>query len=264
MLKQLLFLSLFIYQYNYAQNTSIEIVGEVLNTNSVGIEHTHVLNLSSKLGTVTTSNGKFRIRVKEGDWIQVSNLQYQQKKIKITKSDIQNKVAVVYLLLKVNELNEVVIKKKLSGYLDFDRLKSIKSTKGKIDKTYYNFSNLNMRIKPKVYTKADAIYHTDPTIRNAPVKIVNATIPDRHLMQKRNRRARIKFKSNFPKYLVALFGERYFTEHLKIPNDHYYRFIDYCSNSGIEELYKNDKHLDLLKVLLKESQTYLLQLEKKQ
>ena len=62
-----------------AQNKRAEINGTILNTNSLGIANTHVINLSTKLGTVTDALGKFKLHVNIGDWLQISNLQYQQK-----------------------------------------------------------------------------------------------------------------------------------------------------------------------------------------
>ena len=86
-------------------------------------------------------------------------------------------------------------------------------------------------------------------------------IPDRALEAKKARRRDINFKESFPGKLMHLFGARFFFVKLKIPKDNYYPFLQYCNPSGIERLFKDKKHLEILKILLKESKSYLLLLE---
>ena len=74
-------------------------------------------------------------------------------------------------------------------------------------------------------------------------------------------RKELNFKESFPEKLKKLFGDHFFFVRLKIPKDKYYHFLAYCNSLGIEELYKNNKHLDILKILLKESKSYILLLE---
>jgi hypothetical protein len=58
-----------------------------------------------------------------------------------------------------------------------------------------------------------------------------------------------------------MFGEQFFFVKLKIPKEKYFHFLEYCAPLNIETLYKEEKFLDLLKILLKESKSYLLLLE---
>ncbi|NVK51588.1 MAG: carboxypeptidase-like regulatory domain-containing protein [Flavobacteriaceae bacterium] len=240
----------------------VEITGTLVDLNSDAIANAHIVNLNTNMGTISNSKGIFKLKVKEGDWIKITNLKYQQKKLKITRSNIKSKTKLIYLISNVNLLEEVEIKKRITGFLNFDRIEKSKDTIPKIDSLYYDFSKMDIKPIKKVYTKADALYNTDPTMKNAPVTFAAVSIPNYRLIKKRKLRKKLTFKVSFPDKLKQLLGERYFFEKLKIPKDKYYHFIDYCSYVGVEQLYKDKKYVDLLKILLKESKSYLLLQEK--
>lgn len=244
-----------------AQSKRVEITGTLFDLNSKGIESAHIINLNTNIGTISNSKGIFKLKVKEGDWIKITNLLYKQKTLKVTKTNIKTKSKIVYLISTINELEEIEIKRKMVGFLNQDRIKNAKDTTKKVDKDFYDFSKMDLKPEKKVYTKADAIYNTDPTIRNAPVSIVSATIPNLRLKRRRKLKKKLAFKASLPEELKTLLGEDYFFKKLKIPKEKYHHFIDYCTYVGIEQLYKDKKYVDLLKILLKESKSYLLILE---
>ena len=114
----------------------------------------------------------------------------------------------------------------------------------------------------KMKELGSSIQKTDPTRKFAPVTLVSASMPDKSLIKKRAQRKRLNFKESFPYLLKKLFGEEFFFVKLKIPKEKYFHFLSYCNPLGIEQLYKEGRRLELLKVLLKESKSYLLLLEK--
>ena len=73
----------------------------------------------------------------------------------------------------------------------------------------------------------------------------------------------LKFRENFPKMLLSEFGEPFFENDLKIPIEKYYSFLEYCNPLGIENLFKQNRKIELINVLKKESITYLLLINKK-
>ena len=62
--------------------------------------------------------------------------------------------------------------------------------------------------------------------------------------------------------LLSEFGEPFFENDLKIPTDNYYNFLEYCNPLGIEDLFKQNRKIELINVLKKESISYLLLLNK--
>jgi translation initiation factor IF-1 len=114
MMKNLTLLFFFIGISNLlsSQEKRVEINGVVINPLSKAIKNSNILNLSTKRGAVSNNEGSFTIRAQKGDWIQITNIQYQTKRIRITQGVIKAHFLRVYLLPIINVLDEVEIKKK--------------------------------------------------------------------------------------------------------------------------------------------------------
>ena len=84
------------------------------------VEGIHVLNKTSVKYTVTDSDGSFIIMVKPNDTLTISSLKYNIKEVVITSFIISENNLRIYLNEKVNELEEVIVGKVLSGSLDSD------------------------------------------------------------------------------------------------------------------------------------------------
>lgn len=246
-----------------AQSNRVLINGTIKNASLKPIINSHILNLTTGVGTISNKDGEFHIPVKEGDWLQVSNIQFITKKIKIKRGNLKERRLSIYLLPIKNELEEAVIKKKMKGILSLDRINKEKDTIPKIDKEYYNFSKMDLSIKKikNLQDKRDAQYHTDPTMKNVATTIVSVGIPDNSTKKKQARRKFINFKNKFPTLLINKYGHALFLETLKIPKDQIYHFLEYCNQFKIEQLFKDQKHLEVLKILLKQSKSYLLLIE---
>lgn len=263
-----LFFFLLYFQFSFSQEKRIEMNGVVINQSSKGLINSHIVNLSTNEGTVSDDNGKFTIHAKKGDWIQISNIQFLGKKIKVTNGSFNARFLRVYLLPRTNLLEEVEIKKKLNGDLIHDRINKEKDTiKDQMKSIVDYIMGLGFENIMKMGIGKDERHLQKPTVKPGQLpgfKGVggSALIPYADLKKKRADRKFISFKEKLPKELKKIFGEHFFFEKLKIPKDKYYHFIDYCTPLGIEQLYRNKKHLDILKILLKAGESYLLILEK--
>lgn len=262
-----LFFFYFIFQISFSQEKRVEINGVIVNPSSKRLVNSHIVNLSTNDGTVSDDSGKFTILAKKGDWIQITNIQFIGKKIRITKGNFTTRFLRIYLLPKTNLLEEVEIKKKLKGVLSLDRTNGQKdSIKDQMKSMVDYIMGLGFENIMKMGIGKDEHHLAKPTVTPGQLpgfKGVggSATIPYADLEKKRANRKRINFKEAFPEELKKLFGEHFFFVQLKIPKEKYYHFLAYCNPLGIEELYKNKKHLDILKILLKESKSYLLLIE---
>jgi hypothetical protein len=258
----LLFLYL-ISQSSDAQTARIVINGKIKNSVAKPISNTHIINLTTKVGTVSNEDGAFQIPVKEGDWLQISNIQFITKKVKIKKGNLKEQSLLIHLIPVENKLEEVVIKKKLKGFLSLDRIDKKKDTIPKVNKEYYNFSTMDLSFKgiKNLQDKSNAQYQTDPTMKNVATTIASVGISDNSSKKKRARRNLLNFKKNLPSLIIKEYGNKFFIETLKIPKNHLFLFLEYCNQFNIDQLFKERKHLKLLKILLKESKSYLLLLE---
>ena len=262
-----IFFFLLFFQLTFSQEKRVEINGIVVNQSTKGILNSHIVNLSTNEGTVSDDEGKFTIKVKKGDWIQISNIQFHSKKLRITNGSFKARFLRIFLLPIMNQLEEVVLKKKMKGVLSLDRINVQKDTIADQMKSIVDYiMGIGFDNIMKMGIGKDERHLAKPTVTPGQLpgfKGVggSATIPYADLKKKRADRKFISFKERFPLELIKIFGEHFFFERLKIPKDKYYHFIEYCTPLGIEQLYRNKKHLDVLKTLLKAGKSYLLLLE---
>ncbi len=109
------------------------------------LEGIHVLNLSAEEYTVSNSKGVFSIEVAIRDSILISSIQYIPKTIQITTTEMNTDTLVVVLEDRVNELDEVVVGKILTGDLNSD----IKNSDAKRDINFYDVGIPGYTGKPK-------------------------------------------------------------------------------------------------------------------
>jgi hypothetical protein len=247
-----------------AQEKRKSISGSIKNTNFLPIKDAHILNLNNYQGTISDALGHFEIPVKLGDWLQISNVQYKTKKFKISPANIKEGKLLIYMLELNSELNEVELKKKLNGFLNHDMVKKQADTIPSIDKDYYNFSKMDLSKLPLDNSKKppNAQLMTDPVAKVAGVPIATVGIPDNSSIKKKALLKSLDFKRNLSYKLKDRFGEAFFFKTLKIPKEKYPHFINYCSFLGVEQLYKDDKMLELITIFKKESIDYLKMIEK--
>ncbi|RED25267.1 hypothetical protein BD847_2016 [Flavobacterium cutihirudinis] len=115
-LKLLTTISFFTYQLSIAQTEKI-LRGKVLSQN-LALKNIEVINKTAKTSTRTNELGEFSILAKAQDSLILYSKDYFFTRLKITAKDIENNNLVVNMILKPEELNEVVINK-----VEFDKVK---------------------------------------------------------------------------------------------------------------------------------------------
>lgn len=122
-MKQKLLILLFLASLvSYSQ--SVEVLGKVTGLDDV--ENIHVINNSAQVYTITDKNGEFKIHVGVQDTLTFSSIQYKIKDVVVTHQMYYNKAILVKLDERVNELDEVIVGKILTG----DLLLDVGNTKG--------------------------------------------------------------------------------------------------------------------------------------
>ncbi|WP_299210955.1 hypothetical protein [uncultured Dokdonia sp.] len=105
----------------FSQET-IVLRGEVLN-DSIEKASLTVVNISLRKGAITNEAGIFEIPVRVSDTINISAVQYDSKQFVVTQKMYDRKTMSLYLVPKINELDEVKISNMdLTGYLRRDIL----------------------------------------------------------------------------------------------------------------------------------------------
>lgn len=257
-----------------AQEKRITIQGKI-QSEDLPLEDIHIFNKNSSRGSISNAKGNFEIPVKENDTLVFSGIQFYTLQFPITNEIIKKKQLVIDLLLQINELREVELKQhNLNGNLLTDRHKvpdSISKVNPQllqpaawdVDFTIVdNYDDVD-RTRPP-----DASALTNP---NMPVGgnilglLSYVTEPLLKEIKKIGKEKRdIKYKDMVAKQKTTLahenirteFGDAFFTSTLKIPVLQIDSFLNYCESKGIYDLYTKDKKIEMIDILIKESENY--------
>ncbi|MGJ8745894.1 hypothetical protein [Polaribacter sp.] len=265
MIKKILltFLVLGITNATFSQGQKTILYGKIVDSLDV-VKNANIINLKTNKGTFSLDDGTFAIQVSLGDSLHISSIQHRTKKIIISKSILVNKSATFYLKSNTYILDEFELKRNnLIGILGIDSKRVPKNRKDSLLKDAMNFSNVDFSQKD---SRIDANNRATPPIA---VTVANqySGLNIGNLVKILNpfkKQKRIKFKeedlnpnNTLPIQLLSELGDEFFFEKLKIPKENYLLFLEYCHLSELEELYKNNKILDLIEILQKESISYL-------
>ena len=105
--KLLTTISFFTYQLSISQTEKI-LNGKVLSQNRP-LHKVEVINKTAKTSTTTNENGEFSILVSVKDSVLFFSKDYFFKRLKISQENIDQNNIIVNMVLKPEELNEVVI-----------------------------------------------------------------------------------------------------------------------------------------------------------
>ncbi len=111
------------FQMSWSQ--TIDLQGKVTSVDD--IENIHIINKTSRKFTITNKKGEFVIPAKLNDTLIVSSIQNKLETILITMDHVLSKKIAISLEEHINELDEVIVGKYLSG----DLLKDMASVEGK-------------------------------------------------------------------------------------------------------------------------------------
>jgi hypothetical protein len=262
MLKKLLLVSFFFISIfnTFSQRKNKIISGKILD--SIGIvKNANIINLQTRQGTFSNDNGLFRIFVSEGDTISLSSIQHISKKIVITKKIIKKRKITILLKSNIYTLDEIELKRHdLSGRLGIDTKTIPTNKKDSLLRNVMDFSEINMKIvEGDDYIDARVrppVNNTDPTARFAGAGGA-AVIPFKGSERLWALRKKLAQKKAFPYKILSELGEKFFFDTLKIPIDKYFHFLEYCNPLEIEELHRKGKLLEVIKILRRESISYL-------
>jgi len=256
----------------FAQKSNVFLRGMVRDSLNL-IKDVHVINLNTLKGTYSNDYGQYRITVSLGDTLEFSSVQFETIKKIITDRVFFSKKLNLILKNKNYVLNEVTVKKHdLIGDLRIDRKKVPKDTialKGrKLSNIIDNISKESQKgILKKSNKKNSELAET--SMRNSdPTKSFNGAnlmgivngIVNLIPKKKKNKLSKKELNEALKNKILIDFGNNFF-KNLKIPNDQIIPFLKYCSQFNIEDLYKENKKLDLIKLLENKSNVFLVQLK---
>ncbi|WP_299063244.1 hypothetical protein [uncultured Polaribacter sp.] len=257
MQKLFFYFLLFIAFKSTSQENKIFISGRIIDSLGI-VKNANIINLKTKQGTFSFDDGTFATFVAIGDYLQITSVQHITKKIKITKQNIKSKFLTIKLKFNTIILDEFNLKRhNLSGKLDVDVKKIPTKLRDSLLKNTLDFSEINFKeIDPRIDENIKAkppIVNTVPNFYEGIGTKFKVTFKDKEGILRR----KLARKKAFPEKLLFELGTKFFFEELKIPIENYFHFLEYCNPLGIENLHKENKILELIKIFEKESVTYL-------
>jgi len=259
MIKQLTFILLFSIITKVTTQENRIIISGKLYTEGTSLENIHISNKNSGKGTISNAYGQFSIPVKINDTIVISGIQFYKKEILITYQLIKNKLITIELFQKINELDEVELKAhNLTGSLSTDA-NNIKSPVSKVDKGALDFSMIDF--------KKTVIQDIDEIDRRKPPDITHLVSPMgpgvkvgiglKKLLTKEDKKLNLlKNESRIIGEIRIFISAKYFIDSLKIPLEEIDYFLEYCKSKGIVELYRQNRKIEVINLLINQSSEY--------
>ena len=243
-----------------AQQDNFWLYGKLKDSSNV-VKNANIINLKTNKGTFSNDFGDYKIIVSVGDTLQFTSVQHKTVYRIINDFIYRSEVLDVFLTNSTYELDEVVLKTNdLDGFLSLDLKKTPEDKRAEALKKTMDFSNVNMKA---VYNGDYIDQRVRPPMNNVDPTAMFAgagggvSIPVKFSERLWALRRDLDFKTNFPKKILSEFGEPFFENDLGIPPEKYYNFLEYCNPLGIEDLYRQNRKMEMILILKRESITYL-------
>ena len=238
----------------------IEVEGRIIVKNN-DIEGVTVFNTSSNKGTVTNQEGRFKIKVRLNDNIEVSALQFEKFIITVDEQILESKKLTVYLIERVNKLDEVIILPYgLSGNLIVD-LEKVKTFNPDVDAIYFGIGEVTAyQFSADQYTKVDNIFMNTGHLKYGGDVIGIVGLLLKPLFQTKNKTPKSK---NEPLEIASQnlsdkYGSEFISNNFNIPEDKVEAFLAFVENNNFDfRLLDEGKEMQLIDHLIVQSKLFL-------
>lgn len=214
-------------QVSLAQTEKIK---GTVTSNDFTLQGVEVVNLDTKSISVTNANGVFSIMAKEGDQIIFISKSYQYKTITLNESDFENPNFVIVLNQKTEELDEVVITKKITAPL----VPNIQEL-------------LDRQVADDKYSQKKNPFGTDGSITYGPDFFKILKLFTKGKQKKTKEINAIGFKETVESHL----SQDFFSKSLKLNQEEIPLFLEFCdADSKSKIIMKGFNELELIDFLL--------------
>ncbi|RNC91663.1 MAG: hypothetical protein ED555_00620 [Allomuricauda sp.] len=244
-MKNIGFFALFICSFLSlsAQDDGRELLrGQVLYRGS-NVVNENVINSTTGMATITNDNGRFAIRVKQGDQLVFTAVNYQLEIITVSQEIVDNKRLVVEVTEKVTELDEVVVGPENQKKFLEVKNEDFKGFEYEIDRSS---EVVNVAESRAVRGMRDGL-----NLKN----IFKA------LFFSRKNDAEERAPLKVSQVLRQVYDDEFFVVDLRLPQDKIDTFLLYCDEKmGSQDLLKKENEFELIDFLVTHSKTFLAEL----
>lgn len=229
-----------------------EIIEGTVKSDTLLVENAHIINKTSNKGSISNNLGQFKISAKEGDTLIVSDIQYHGKIIVLSAEQVSGSNLLIELEDFTNQLDEVVLKE--YGNMA-EELGLPNAGKEPLNKLERNLNAYSQKSTPIVILQAllfkpggiDDIYNIISGKRKTDRKLKQLIEED--------------FAQEENKSLAQQIRERlkddFFIKEAQIPEDLIDSYIMYCMSKGLPRLYREDRLIEVIDILLKNRQEFI-------
>lgn len=222
------------------------LINGLVQSDSVQLQDIHILNLSTRQGTISNINGEFRITVSASDTLIFSGIQFHTLGLIVDEKVIQTRLLKIELKPKIEELSEIELKgHDLDGFFYIDT-KRMKDSLPLVSEEAVDFSKQG---------------HDDPTSSNYVVP--SANLVNLVSMIGKKKRKENKAEANLnerkrqaPDNIRKELGDDVFIEYMGIPKNHIEEFIRFCQKRNIIDLYVEGRLMEVIDIMIKEKDNY--------
>ncbi len=256
-MKQFYIFIFFILSFQlYAQN-DLQIINGIVSSDSIAIENVHIINISTKRGTISNKFGEFKISVKINDTINFSNIQFENKTIIINKNTLEDGFIIVQLFQKTNKLKEVMVMQSnnMAKSLGLPNADKIPLNKLERNLNYYSQESLAVVILATLLGQQggiDDIYNIISGNRKR----------DRKLKKLIDEDKKLEFNQEYIQIIRDYFKDDFFLNTLKIPKKNIDGFVEFCLPKGIVNLFEKRRHLEIVDIFIQNKEEYIKHLKK--
>jgi len=236
----------------------VEVTGKVI-VNSEDLEGITVYNTGSKEGVTTNEEGFFTIAVTIKDVLEFRALQFQEFRVTIDERIIESRQLSVFLIEKVNTLDEVVLLPYgLSGNLNVD-VNSIKTFNPDMNAIYFGIKHSDEYEFPADYkTEVEniAMYSYGQTLKDG-LNVANLMgIMIKPLFKKKDV---LEKTTNVPvSKIKTYYSNKFLIDNYNIPEDKVEEFVYWVETHGLTlELLETGRELEFMEFLGEKSDEYL-------
>lgn len=234
-MKQVTLLLLFIFSFQgYSQESRIKISGKV-RSDSLVVEGAHVINLTSKVGTVSDALGKFKIPVKLYDTILFSDIEFKNIQVIVNEANIYEKYLEIDFQVNINELDEIIIANNMAGSLGLPNSDRDPLSQAERKTNYYK--------KGGAITKLQGLLSGEAKKRRLLQRLSEE--------DEKTRAYQIQILK-----IRAYFKDELFINSLKIPEEDINNFISHCIQKGVIQMYKGERYLEIIDVFIASTESF--------
>ena len=246
---------------------SAQDIGRTMVNGRIVVEHSDIsgitiFNASSNTGTITDSNGAFKLAVALNDIIEVSALQFQNLNFRVNEAIVASKNMKIFLIEEINKLDEIIVKTKgLTGNLNTDIIDA-KTFNPKLDALYFGVKHSSEYNFETDY-KTQVVNIGDDVERNRFYNGLNIkNVVDQLLLPIFRSGAKNKTETNIPavpaKAIKYYFASEFLEDNFNIPENRVEDFIAYVEAGNFDfTLLNYGRELEFLELLNQKSIEFL-------